>query len=97
MDGFEKCKSCKSYLEHYIIIGTCFRPIGGHCINKDLYNPRSRKNYQLIENCEHWQENTEVIEKRKMLLKDAIYCMEKQLSHIEQLLMLLDENKNAPE
>lgn len=96
MKQFEKCKSCKFYLEHYVIIGTKFHPIGGHCINRELYNPRKRKNYELIENCEHWQINTDVKEKRKESIKETLCYMKEHLSNIEHIL-LLDENQDVSE
>lgn len=89
----EKCKSCKYYLEHYVLKGTCFRPIGGHCINRELYNPRKQNNQELIENCDHWEINTEVKEKQKENIRDLLSLIKGHLYNIEQML-LLDENNN---
>ena len=97
MKRVEKCKSCKHYLEHYVLIGTSFKPIGGgHCINKELYNPRSRHNYELIENCEHWEINTEAKEKQKENIQNTLCYMKEKLDTIEQML-LIDKNENAPD
>ncbi|MCM1306517.1 MAG: hypothetical protein NC037_03300 [Bacteroides sp.] len=96
MDKYERCKSCKYYLEHYVFVGMGFRPIGGHCINRALYKPRKRTNYELIENCEHWEKDTEEKEKQNESIKNLLLNINERLFTIEQIL-LLKENKHTPE
>lgn len=80
------CKSCKYYVEHYVIHSTRLYPIGGHCINKNLYNPHSKKPYGLHENCNYWKNNEDVKAERRENIKDVLQSMEQHLFYIKTIL-----------
>lgn len=82
------CKNCKYYLEHYIINRTYFSAIGGHCINDTLIQMRKRDKYRLQENCEYWEDNTDVKTKRRKNIEDVLVNIEKHLSEISHILKL---------
>lgn len=53
---YEKCKTCKYFLRHYIKRHSTFNGINcGHCVNSQLNDKRARNKYVLRENCEFWQ------------------------------------------
>lgn len=83
---FEKCKSCKYYQAHYIFSGKRYFPIQGHCINEYLMRSRRKNQYQLQENCVLWEENTEVLQKRRANIKETVYKIEEQLRQLVNIL-----------
>ena len=80
------CKNCKYYLEHYVIRGTKFYAIGGHCINDELYNPHKKNNYALHDNCGYWESNESVKSERKESIKRVIDSMGTHLFYIKSIL-----------
>ncbi len=83
---YQKCKTCKHYLEHYVIRGTMYVPIGGHCINHEL-NPKQKKGrFALIENCEHWESDASKKSERKESIKAVLCDMKEHLEEIELIL-----------
>ena len=53
---------------------------------KELIASRKRDRYRLQENCQYWENNHEVREKRKENIKDVIRDMKRTLQHIEMML-----------
>lgn len=83
----KSCTNCKYYIEHYVCsMSTQFFPIGGHCVNTALNPPHKRKRYELHDNCEHWEINDSVKEKRKKSIEEVLRSMEKHLSDIKSIL-----------
>lgn len=82
----QNCKNCKHYLEHYIISGLQFSPIGGHCINRELNDKRKKDKTALIENCDYWESNITKKAERKETIKTVIRQMNERLKQIELIL-----------
>lgn len=80
------CKTCKYYVEHYVIISTQLQAIGGHCINRELYNPHKKVPYALHENCGHWESNESVKAKRRKSIKEVLRSIETHLYYIKEIL-----------
>lgn len=80
------CKNCKYYVEHYVVILTRFHPIGGHCINKALYNPRKKNPWGLHDNCGYWEDNDSVKAERRNKIKKVLRDIEEHLYYIKEIL-----------
>lgn len=92
MQDKKDCKNCKYYIEHYVIATNAhFFPIGGHCVHPVVFNLRGKKRYETRENCEHWEINKELKEKRRKRIKEVMRDMETHLLHISQILDIDEE------
>lgn len=81
-----KCKSCRYYMPHFIISGTQYLPIDGHCINGELYKMHRRNKCRLIENCDRWEPREIAIIKKREHIRNVICNMEEHLSDILKIL-----------
>lgn len=81
----KNCKNCKFYVEHYILLSTHYHPIGGHCINENIY-PYKKNSEAAYDNCAYWQSGEDKNDKVKKDVNKALQDIEVHLSHIASIL-----------
>lgn len=82
---FDRCKSCKFYIKHYILEGCGYREITGHCVNSSV--PRKYQRCPIkFENCPFWQKNEDTPQRRQEIIRSVICNMNEKLSDILNIL-----------
>ena len=84
---FEKCNTCKYFVQYYKIMGLHFRPVTGRCINRNVTKKKRAFN-NLMENCEFWEENPNICACRKQRIRDTVYEINDSLHEIIEILNL---------
>lgn len=88
---YEKCKTCKFFLQHYIKKNTTFWSINcGHCVNRQLNGPRVKNKYALHQNCEFWESGEGNKAERLENIKEVLRDIKKHLNEIA--IILKDDN-----
>lgn len=89
---YEKCETCKYFLQHYIKLNTVFHSTRcGHCINSQLNGSRVRNKYVLHANCEFWEPNEEKKVDRREHIKEVLKNIEK---HLNEIAIILKDDVN---
>ena len=85
------CKHCRHYVEHYIIMSTQFYPIGGHCVNKKLYNPHKKYPYCITANCTEWESDENKRTKTIKSTAEVLRSIERHLFYMSEILRIYGE------
>lgn len=84
---YERCESCKHFLQHYIFSGSTFKRTSfGHCINRKLNGSKVKNRYVLRENCEFWESDEGLKAERKESVKSVLADMVTHLAEIADFL-----------
>lgn len=86
--GDEKtCKTCKYFMEHYVILSSMqLSPIGGHCKR----DKNRKKSIEATDSCARWEQKENLSAARQKQLTDFMRDME---SRLKQILLILSSDK----
>lgn len=84
---YEKCKTCKYFVQYYIKQGLHFRPIIERCRNENILKKTRRFN-NIIENCQYWEKAPDTNEKTKKSVEKAVSEINESLHEILEILNL---------
>ena len=94
MQQYHDCKTCKYYMEHFVIFKNIYlMDIGGHCVNDDLLRLHPQKPYQLYENCEYREET----DRAKEIEPDVMQYLRQIQSELYNIAQILRYYHNRPE